>query len=493
MRRKYLGLAIAAIATFGPIQAFGGDREIAQQIVKRLQQNRSSGALKDFSFDMKVDKGVVLFRGKVSREAQKQLVLRTAEGIQGIENVVDELAIMPVAQAPLAKTVKPSAKVVKSAPASVKTEPPVAKVAKADSPKVKAAPSADASRFSLSKALALQASKIDSNERLPSKIEGVKLDPIVPEKKVTDSVAKKTRIVKADAPRLPAPSVVPGEIMPTAAVELEAERLPNKDDAIVNAVITQLGQAQQEGALKGFGVDVKSRGGIVQLQGRASSHQQREMILDIARKTSGVRGLRDGIQIVAQPRSPSVPQPPRLESVMEAPLSDNRANSARAVAVSTRQPAPMPAAPIEAQPIQAAPIQAAPPQAIPPQAAPQMQTAMAPYRMNAGNMQAIPAGYGGMMGGGMGGAPVMGQPVPMAPYSGGAAAPRYDSPNLPNYAWPGYAAHPNYAALTYPQQYSPSAWPYIGPFYPYPQVPMGWRKVSLEWDDGWWFLDFTDR
>ena len=85
-----------------------------------------------------------------------------------------------------------------------------------------------------------------------------------------------------------------------------------------------------------------------------------------------------------------------------------------------------------------------------------------------------------------------GQPVPMAPYAA-AGAPRYDSPNMPNYAWPGYAAYPNYAALTYPQQYSPSAWPYIGPFYPYPQVPMGWRKISLEWDDGWWFLDFTDR
>lgn len=90
------------------------------------------------------------------------------------------------------------------------------------------------------------------------------------------------------------------------------------------------------------------------------------------------------------------------------------------------------------------------------------------------------------------GAPVSGQPVPMN-YGVAAGAPRYDAPNLPNYAWPGYAAYPNYAALTYPQQYSPSAWPYIGPFYPYPQVPLGWRKVSLEWDDGWWFLDFTDR
>ena len=64
---------------------------------------------------------------------------------------------------------------------------------------------------------------------------------------------------------------------------------------------------------------------------------------------------------------------------------------------------------------------------------------------------------------------------------------------MPSYAWPSYAAYPNYAALTYPHQYSPTAWPYIGPFYPYPQVPLGWRKVMLEWDDGWWMLDFKDR
>jgi hypothetical protein len=47
--------------------------------------------------------------------------------------------------------------------------------------------------------------------------------------------------------------------------------------------------------------------------------------------------------------------------------------------------------------------------------------------------------------------------------------------------------------VTYPKQYSASAWPYIGPFYPYPQVPLGWRKVQLEWDDGWWWLNFKDR
>ena len=81
----------------------------------------------------------------------------------------------------------------------------------------------------------------------------------------------------------------------------------------------------------------------------------------------------------------------------------------------------------------------------------------------------------------------------MTPMGPGAPAPyRFDHPQMPGYAWPSYAAYPNYAAVTYPKQYSPTAWPYIGPFYPYPQVPLGWRKVTMEWKDGWWFLDFKD-
>ena len=83
-------------------------------------------------------------------------------------------------------------------------------------------------------------------------------------------------------------------------------------------------------------------------------------------------------------------------------------------------------------------------------------------------------------------------PAYSAPMSSGVAPARYDQPHMPNCAWPSYAAYPNYAGVTYPKQYSPTAWPYIGPFYPYPQVPMGWRKVTLEWDDGWWMLDFKD-
>ncbi len=87
-----------------------------------------------------------------------------------------------------------------------------------------------------------------------------------------------------------------------------------------------------------------------------------------------------------------------------------------------------------------------------------------------------------------------GSPIPSyVPAPGGAVAPaRFDHPAMPGYAWPSYASAPNYAAVTYPRQYSPTAWPFIGPFYPYPQVPLGWRKVSLEWHNGWWMLDFND-
>jgi len=133
------------------------------------------------------------------------------------------------------------------------------------------------------------------------------------------------------------------------------------------------------------------------------------------------------------------------------------------------------------QSMQGPPMQGQPMQGrgMPPQMMASRQQPAAPGMLPPGAMQ--PGGYqGGPMPAAIPSPNMM--PAPMA----------YDAPSMPNYAWPSYASHPNYAAVTYPKQYSASAWPYIGPFYPYPQVPMGWRKVSLEWDDGWWMLDFKD-
>ena len=135
-------------------------------------------------------------------------------------------------------------------------------------------------------------------------------------------------------------------------------------------------------------------------------------------------------------------------------------------------------------------------------AAPQGQSPYAPrpgfnpasYRQGDGPMPGQGQGPGGMP---PQGAMPMGPGMPMPPTYGhpgaGASQAAYNGPNVPDYAWPSYAQYPNVAAVNYPQQYSASAWPYIGPFYPYPQVPMGWRDATLRWDDGQWNLMFRTR
>ena len=408
MRRNYYGLALAAIAALGSTgvwqsAGFAGDREIAAQIIEKLREGRDSGELKDFTLDMKVDDGVVLFRGNVSAADQKKLVLAAADGIQGINEIVDEVVVN--AKQPAAKVVWPTATV------------------KADE------------GFSFREALAKTAASIRQKD------DQLNVRP--------DN--------RPDKPGLAAPEVMPGEIATTAAAEPLSEPITAEpiaaepiaeattDEELTQAVLTTLGEAQKRGELKGFGVDVSTTGGVVNLIGKTRSATQRELIMQLVGQTPGVGGVRGDIRVIPAPVQPAPIQPvSNLQQVQVQPASAGGAVPMRP----------------------------------------------APYRMNAGApMQAAPASQ--MMGQPVG-APVMGQPVPMGGYAGGGA-PRYDQPYLPNYAWPGYAAYPNYAAVTYPQQYSPSAFPYIGPFYPYPQVPLGWRKVSLEWDDGWWYLDFTDR
>ncbi len=397
MRRKYFGWAIAAVAMLGPVQAWGGDREIAEQIINRLKGHRDSGALQDFTLDMKVDNGVVLLKGSVSNPQQRKVVLEAADGIEGIASVIDEVQINAVAGAGNDATVVKRQTIVAADPAAVRLEKPQA--------------GSVGDNFSFRQALA---TTVDSG------------------------VATAGHGTSGEKP---------GAVVPTAAMEYADS---GSDQQVTQSVVAALGRAQKNGQLKGFGVDVKSSGGVVELTGRAASDAQRDSILQIASSVPGVVGVREAIQVAS-----SAPTLSRLPEPMQ-----------------ESEPSGIPAR------LASAPMGAS--------------TMTTPYRTQSGQpTQAMNTGV--HMGSPMMGAPVSGGPVPMAPYGGGAAAPRYDSPYLPNYAWPGYAAYPNYAAVTYPQQYSPSAWPYIGPFYPYPQVPLGWRKVALEWDDGWWHLDFTDR
>jgi osmotically-inducible protein OsmY len=224
-----------------------------------------------------------------------------------------------------------------------------------------------------------------------------------------------------------------------AASSTEAPQTPSRSDmSITDSVINMLQQSKQAGVLRGFELDVSTVGGDVWLRGMVANQDQKDLVLDQVRRVRGVSRVIDDISVAH-------------EGVRQASTGPQGL------------PTPMPA----------------------------MQGSSMPV-MNVGNgMSPRPFAPSGLtsaqIDGGVG-------PVAMpgaATY--GAGAPRYDQPNLPSYAWPTYAAYPNSAAVTYPKQYSPSAWPYIGPFYPYPQVPLGWRRVALEWDDGLWYLDFTSK
>jgi hypothetical protein len=85
--------------------------------------------------------------------------------------------------------------------------------------------------------------------------------------------------------------------------------------------------------------------------------------------------------------------------------------------------------------------------------------------------------------------PGAGSPEPQPVFQPPAPSP-YDlnPPKMPPHAWPTYAPYNNLSRVAYPDVYPYQSWPFIGPFYPFPKVPPGWRSVKLEFEDGhWWF------
>lgn len=318
----------------------------------------------------------------------------------------------------------------------------------------------------------------------PAKPSPVRVDPVSGVAEVVDSEASLFSLSKALSERPVGSRDM--FVQPAGATESTASM---SDAEIKAAVVRSLSAAQKSGELRGFGLEVSSIDGDVMLKGRARTAEQKQIIMEMVRRVSGVRNVIDDIVTEA-----NVAPVANVASVPEPKKQVRHLQPVEVQTVSGRMPqtgnGPVaPAAPLPfgngtmVRPASTTDVAVG---AVP----------VAPVPAGAVPVAPVPAGYahpGYAHAGYAHAGQVHGGPIPTAPIPVAYGAPRYDAPNLPNYAWPGYAAYPNYAALTYPQQYSPTAWPYIGPFYPYPQVPLGWRKVSLEWDDGWWFLDFTDK
>ncbi len=440
MRRYVFRLALLSLAVFGPNAVYGDDQQIAQQIIEKLQAEKKAGTLKGFSIDLQVDEGTVWLTGRVANEQQQARALDLARRVPGVTQVVNDLTVNTTVAKP-AVAAKPAPPA--TAPAPIPTMP-------APSEPV-AAPAASMPMFQntapmpqVAQAQAIPFTPIESPRSIPAlpiqsqpapAVATVELPPAPSAPTPIEAVPLAVEPQVEYASPASAPQAVAKASQPERKTGSQTSVLSNVSKSLMGAVHGNRGEtatvqtASTTGPI-GSGVDAKT----------ASSRQ----------------GVVQAAQPVANVPQAVVP----ADSLQPLPGAGYAAGYAAAQQQMAMYPMGMPyMVPVYAQ-------------------QPQVPLAVAP------------AGYGAASPGGAVGAP---QPMHMPGSGVGVAPARYDHPQMPGYAWPSYAAHPNYAAVTYPKQYSPTAWPYIGPFYPYPQVPLGWRKVTMEWDDGWWYLDFKDR
>jgi hypothetical protein len=234
---------------------------------------------------------------------------------------------------------------------------------------------------------------------------------------------------------------------------------------------------------KGADVQVMVQGGAVTLSGKILGEQQRSQIVDVVLKHQGVTKLVDTMM----PPLPANVQP----TPSNPPTTTPRLNPPPTPTIPQTLPKsnPNPTPPSNIKPVSGLDQPAELPKLSPP-----MNGNNGPPMNPMANPMPIgpvgptgPVYPGPMMGGypAMGGGVVQMDPVPLA----GPGGFNYDQtgPHLPPYAWPTYAPYNNYSRVAYPQAYPYNAFPFIGPFYPYPKVPPSWRTVQLRWEDGYWW------
>jgi len=267
-----------------------------------------------------------------------------------------------------------------------------------------------------------------------------------------ENVSNKLTPIQGGAPARTASKAAPRQPIQQVQFEEGAEQAapsepaptPVSNQAVAQGIADQLASA----GLSGYDIEIRYKNGACSLIGEVSSKAEAMRAQQAAESVGGVQQVINRLTVNGQPVAPAQPMAGR------GPIYP------AGLAVGEGQLPP----------------------GIPPQAAMQMQMQQAQA------MQAMSAmgGHPGMGGPGMGGHPGGG----IAPAGGHMM---YNQPNVPEYAWPTYAQYDNYAAVTYPSQYDASAFPYIGPFYPYPQVPLNWRQSTLEWKDGHWALRFSTK
>lgn len=494
------------------------DPDLAQQVAAALKQQRDAGGLKGFNIDLSVKDAVVTLDGRVSSDEQAQLATRTTRDIAGVRDVISHLVVSKKDSSPsVPQDAEPEAVAAKDEAQSGTSGGTASLQASSTTPD----PDRAAEDRRIGKELSQRLQELKDSGQLHGFGIAVHVENgyVWLKGRVGSTGQQQTTLDLAR--RIPGVRQVINDLSVGEPPATIAQNLSSR-----------LRSAEASGLLRGSNLNVKVDGPDVWLTGTASTPEQEKLAVDLARQVPGVRRVISGVNVqgtsaasqlamaasatprppaalpssqrnaTASPRnvaslpSPAVTRPTAdkiREAAAEAPGSQP-SNLAFTAKRTTTSPAPA-----STQLVAAAVPQAVAANANPvPQPVNQPPVAVMPAVDQTPRPLGVPQLAGAA--GALATAPLAaiagatGMAPAQLPGPGYAVVPaRYDHPSLPGYAWPTYAAYPNYAAVTYPRQYSASAWPYIGPFYPYPQVPLGWRKVTLKWDDGWWNLDFKAK
>jgi hypothetical protein len=201
---------------------------------------------------------------------------------------------------------------------------------------------------------------------------------------------------------------------------------PSQNQRMAEAIADHL---QRSGRLRGYRVDIRCADGNVELSGRVADTAQRTEVLRLVQALPGVERISDLLDVAAGSMvlATQVPTPEQEGAAEKAPLH--------------------------------------------PPVAGDDQGPFAPVRGLKRLTTDIPQEPMSIMEG----------PNP------GGGDPTSQPPPMPPYAWPTYAPYNNYSRVGYPTLYPYQAFPFIGPMYPFPKIPLGWRAVTLQWQDGYWW------
>lgn len=463
MRKSSLVLVVIAFLA-GSTNAPADDQSIVQQIRDRLAAKQQAGELKNFNINIRVQEGTVWMEGSVSNNQQRMGALSVAQYVPGVKQVVNDLSITPNNETAAIQQATPIGPWTTAQPGLVRERLQGSKRALVQAlarlkPKGTQRISQNPARRSLPGILANRSQAEGTSVATgqaeipgPQRTSGRRQRRLVPFLK---KIAQLTTRTPVSGP--PQQQLVPANAERTAA----RQPVPAAAPISIAAMPTNASLSVQ--------------------QLNATSQTQTATTQPSAQSAPAQPSVQQQVAVTQKQPPTTTTSIPITQGPRQAAATQVMA-AATATTISVRPPLQRRAEAIPVIPVATAvtiPV-------VPPRSA--GRTSMIPVAF-------APAGLAVRQAGAIATPVAVGRPdaryIPVD--ANGVSPARYDHPTLPAHAWPSYASYPNYGALTYPQQYSASAWPYIGPFYPYPQVPLGWRKVTLEWDDGWWFLDFKSK